>query len=225
MDNSPNTLEKLFGVFAKPETYLNLIYLFLTFPLGLTYFIILVTGISLGFGLMILWVGFLILAAVLALSWALILFERQLAIVLLRVDIPRVAVQSVPGESIFQQLKRYLANAQTWKGLAYLFIKFPLGVITFTLCVTLLSISLGLLLAPIMYPFVHINFYNFRIDNLPLSLLGMVAGAFLTPLSLHALNWTAELWARITASMLGEAPRRDAAPVPSTNPSQVENQS
>ena len=212
MDNSPNTLEKLFGVFTKPQTYLNLIYLFLTFPLGLTYFIILITGISLGFGLMIVWVGFLILAAVFALSWALTLFERQLAIVLLRIDLPRIASTAIPGETILQQLKRYLSSSQTWKGLAYLFIKFPLGIITFVLCVTLLSLSLGLLLAPVIYPFAHINFLNLRIDNFSLSVLAAFIGVFLTPLSLYLLNFTADLWAKFTKAMLGES-AQNTAPV------------
>jgi hypothetical protein len=217
MENSPNSLEKLFSVFTKPQTYLNLIYLFLTFPLGLTYFIILITGLSLGFGLMIIWVGFLVLAAVFALSWAMTLFERQLAIVLLRVDIPRTANRSIPGESIWRQFKRYFGNAQTWKGMAYLFVKFPLGIITFVLSVTLLSISLGLLLAPIIYPFVHINFYYVRIDNLPLAVLGTVVGVFLTPLSLYVLNMTADLWAGITKAMLGET-QKEIPPVQPVSP-------
>jgi len=205
MDNSPSTLEKLFGVFTKPQTYLNLIYLFLTFPLGLTYFIILITGISLGFGLLIVWVGFLILAAVFALSWALTQFERQLAIVLLRIDLPKTASSAISGETIIQQLRRYLSSSLTWKGLAYLFIKFPLGIITFVLCVTLLSVSLGLLLAPVIYPFVHINFFYLQIDNFPLSVLAAVVGVFLTPLSLYFLNLTADLWAKFTKAMLGES--------------------
>jgi hypothetical protein len=219
MENAPSTLEKLFGVFAKPQTYLNLIYLFLAFPLGLTYFILLITAISLGFGLMIVWVGFLILAAVFALSWGLTLFERQLAIVLLRVDLPRATPISIPGETIFQQLKRYLGNSQTWKGLAYLFIKFPLGVITFVISVTLLSVSLGLLLAPVLYPFAHLNYYYIRIDSFPLSILGAVVGVFLTPLSLYILNLTADLWAKITIAMLGENTKREISPVPQSTQS------
>jgi hypothetical protein len=212
MENSPNSLEKLFSVFGKPQTYLNLIYLFLTFPLGLTYFIILLTGLSLGFGLIVIWVGFLILAAVFALSWALTKFERQLAIVLLRVEIPQSPTLLIPGESIWQQVKRYFGNLQTWKGLAYLFIKFPLGVITFVISVTLLSLSMGLLFAPLIYPFAHMNIFYLRIDNLPLAVLCTVIGVFLTPLSLIVLNMTADLWARITKAMLGE-PTKTAAPV------------
>lgn len=202
MDNSTYSLQKLFAVFARPQTYLNLIYLFLTFPLGLAYFIILITGLSLGLGLIIIWVGGLILAAVLALSWACVHFERQMAIHLLNIDIPEPPSTSVPSEPIFKRIKRYMMNPLTWKGLAYLFLKFPLGIGTFVICVTLLSLSFSLLLAPFLYPFWHLNFFLVRIDSFPLSIVAMVVGIFLTPLSLILLNLVADLWAKITAVML-----------------------
>ena len=216
MDNSPNTIEKLFSVFAKPQTYLNLIYLFLTFPLGLTYFIILVTGLSLGFGLIIIWVGLLILAAVFAISWACVHFERILAIHLLNVQISQPAAVSVPAEPIFQQLKRYFSNPVTWKGIAYLFLKFPLGVATFVVCVTLLSLSFALLMAPFFYPFWNIDFFFTRINSLPVALVAMVVGIFLTPLSLHLLNLLAQLWAKVTAALLGSIEKPTSAPVQQT---------
>ena len=54
-----NPLERLYGVFVKPQTYLNILYLLLAFPLGIAYFVFLVTGFSLGISLLILWVGLL----------------------------------------------------------------------------------------------------------------------------------------------------------------------
>jgi hypothetical protein len=204
MDNSPNSLLKLFNVFTYPQTYLNLVYLFLAFPLGLTYFIILITGISLGIGLLILWVGFLILVAVLALSWAFTIFERQLAINLLRIHIPQKPSMSVPGETVLHQLKRLATNSQTWKGMLYLFLKFPLGTITFTVAVTLLAVSFSLILAPVIYQFVPINFFYVQVNNFSLALLMMVIGIFALPLSLHALNYVAELWGKVSEIFLGE---------------------
>lgn len=46
-----------FGVVAEPRSYLNIVYLLLAFPLGTFYFVFLVTGLSLGFGLIITLVG------------------------------------------------------------------------------------------------------------------------------------------------------------------------
>jgi hypothetical protein len=213
MDNSPNTLKKLFSVFAKPQTYLNLVYLFLTFPLGLTYFIILVTGLSLGFGLIIIWVGLLILAAVFAISWACVHFERILAVHFLSIEIPQPVSISVPGEPIFQQFKRYFGNPVTWKGVAYLFLKFPLGVATFAISVALLSLSFALLMAPFFYPFWNFNFFYTRINSLPVALVAMTLGVFMTPLSLHLLNLLAELWAKVTMALLGSGEGKSPTPV------------
>ena len=47
-----------FGVIAEPQSYINILYLLLAFPLGIAYFVFLVTGISVGAGLIIIWVVF-----------------------------------------------------------------------------------------------------------------------------------------------------------------------
>ena len=163
--------------------------------------------------MLIIWVGLLILTTVLAISWACVHFERQLAIHFLKVNLPPIATITIQADTIFHQIRRYLTNPLTWKGLAYLFLKFPLGIITFVIAVTLLSISFSLLFAPFIYPFWHINFFFFRIDSFPLALVALVAGIFLTPLSLYLLNLVAELWARFTTTMLQPAPKNQIVPV------------
>ena len=66
------------GVAVDPRSYVNIFYLLLSFPLGLFYFVFLVTGISLGVGLTIIWVGIPILLLVLGGSWLLCKLERAL---------------------------------------------------------------------------------------------------------------------------------------------------
>ena len=48
---------RFFGVFAEPQSYLNILFLFLGLPLGITYFVFLVAGFSVGVGLVVIWVG------------------------------------------------------------------------------------------------------------------------------------------------------------------------
>ena len=72
MDESEKHLNLVMRFFTAPvevRTYTNLFYLALAFPLGLFYFIFLLTGLALGFGLTIIWIGLPILAVVLAASW------------------------------------------------------------------------------------------------------------------------------------------------------------
>ncbi len=122
--------ERFFGVVVKEQSYLNLIYLLLAFPLGLFYFVFLVTGLSLGFGLLIIWIGIPILLLMLVAWWGLTAFERQLAILLLHVDISPMSLESAKGQGIWERLKAHLSNPITWKGLVYLFAKFPLGILS-----------------------------------------------------------------------------------------------
>src|SRR5512136_1654311 len=82
--NMDTTNDGFFSVVLKGQTYLNILYLLLAFPLGLGYFIVLVTGLSLGFSLAILWIGLLILALMVVVWWGMAAVERQLAIWLLR---------------------------------------------------------------------------------------------------------------------------------------------
>jgi len=50
---SVSVVRVFFGVVADPQSYLNIFYLLLAFPLGIAYFVFLVTGISVGTGLII----------------------------------------------------------------------------------------------------------------------------------------------------------------------------
>ena len=54
-----------FGVNADPQSYLNIVDLLLGMPLEIASVVFLVTGISLGFGLLVIWVGVPILVLVL----------------------------------------------------------------------------------------------------------------------------------------------------------------
>jgi hypothetical protein len=213
MDTNP--LERLYGVFAKSETYLNLLYLLLAFPLGLAYFIFLVTGLSLGVGLLILWVGFLILAGVLALCWPLTLFERQQAISLLRVDMPPLSHPAQqPTGSVFQQIKNHLSNPVTWKGIAFLFLKFPIGIACFVVTITLISLSFGLVFAPLVYPWANINFGSYTIHSMPAALVACLVGLVLAPLSLHLFNWIATWLGLFAKVMLSNPVSKPLSPVP-----------
>jgi hypothetical protein len=220
MNSDTNFLSRYFGVFGQARTYLNLLYLLLAFPLGVFYFVFLVTGVSLGIPLIIVWIGILILALVLAASWAFTAFERQLAIGLLRVDVPPMNHQQVKEDSFWQQMKSYLANPVTWKGLLFLFLKFPIGIITFVLTVTLLSISLGMIAAPILYPYGQINMGFWNIDTLNEAAFVCFVGVMILPAILHLFNiisgWLGE-WAKV---MLGnkQPVQMQASPAPQLPP-------
>ena len=54
------------------------------------------------------------------------------------------------GEGIWGRLKAYWQDGATWRGIAYLLARFPIGLFTFVVAVTTFSIALGLIGAPIL---------------------------------------------------------------------------
>lgn len=199
-----NPIERLYSVFAKPQTYLNLLYLLLAFPLGLAYFVFLVTGLSLGIGLLILWVGLLILAGILALCWPLALFERQMAISLLKVEIPLTTHSQEPANSVIQQVKNHLTNPVTWKSIAFLFLKFPIGLASFVVTITLGTVSLVLILAPLTYQWIQIDMGIWHINSMPAAAVASVIGFIIAPISLHIFNFLAVWSGKLAIVLLGD---------------------
>jgi hypothetical protein len=110
MNNSANPLARFFGVLLKSQTYLNLLYLLLAFPLGLVYLIFFIVGIALGLPLTIILVGLVILAFVGLGWWVFATFERLLAIWLLRIDIPPMSKPGPNPEGVWDTFTNLLSN-------------------------------------------------------------------------------------------------------------------
>ena len=211
-----------FGVVTDPQSFINILYLFLSFPLGIAYFVFLVTGISLGFGLLIIWVGVPILGLVLAGSWVLGELERRLAIGLLKEDIPPTArgdlarrieadIQTLSsGERFFigtwRRSKAYLSNRLTWTGMLYLFLKFPVGIASFVIAVTLVSVTVALLAAPILYLVgdLDVRMGSWDVDTLWEASLLTLIGIPLVFVSLNLMNLTAFASGRLARVMLAK---------------------
>ena len=204
---SNNWMARFWGVIIRPQSYLNLAYLFLAFPLGLVYFIFFVTGLALGFPLIIVWVGLIILAVVFAAAWGLTLFERQMAIWLLRVNIGETGDPVDPNDDIWQRFKKYIANPVTWKGLLFLLLKFPLGVFSFTLGTTLVATSLALIFAPIaliFFPNASVQFVGLDVHPAVAAAIFFVIGILLVPISLHIMNGVAYVYGQVARLLLGK---------------------
>ena len=218
-DPSPwrsNPIARFFLVPFEIRTYANLLYLALAFPLGLAYFIFLTVGLPLGLGLTLIWIGLPILALVFAGSWGLAALERQMAIGLLGAEIPPMSPpEGLQGKGFWGGIQAFLSNPVTWKGMAYLLLKLPLGMVSFTLAVTLLSLSLAFLLVPFAYSFLdfselYVDGTLWWVDTFGEALACGLFGALIALVSLHAFNGLAAAWRLLATGMLGS--RRFAAP-------------
>lgn len=130
-------------------TWRELLYLATTFPLGLAYFLLLTVGWAVGLATAIVWVGILLMFGVVALSSVLVRFERGRTRWLLGRDLGPWRREVPASESLTQTIAAHLGHRATWKGMLFLLVTFPLGLLTFCLLVTSIALSLGLLLAPL----------------------------------------------------------------------------
>lgn len=194
------------------QSYKNIGYLSLSFFLGLGYFVILVSGITLGITTLMIWIGVPILFGLIVLCWHFAAFERALAMRWLNVKIAPLSIGSPPAGGWWQRFQEHLSNRMTWKTLAFLLLKFPLGLCSFTLVVTLLSLSLNLMIAGLTLGLLTAPFYALGVvildeHNPRLRLkryLGLSMSAFgLNLLSFHLLNGLAWLQGQIARGLLG----------------------
>lgn len=182
------------------QSYRNLVYLALSFPLGLGYFVLLVVGISVGVSLTIIWVGIPVLLFTMAGWWAIGRVERGLAMRLLRVDIPTSPRAQVTGGA-WPRLKAHLRDPVTWKSLLYLLIKFPFGVAAISVLATAGFLA-SAVAGPLIYSSVDWSIGSWEIDTLGEALIWPIPGLLGAVLLMHVMNGMAYVWARFAKLML-----------------------
>ena len=207
-----DALRRFFGVAFRFQTYRNLIYLALAFPLGLFYFLGVAIGFSFGVGLFITWIGLPILVVTIAGATVIAGFEAELARRLLGVDVPlpevlrETSVERItdPEGGFLAGLKRLLVAPTTWSSVLLVLLKFGFGILAFVALVTAGSIGASMLVAPIFYdnPYVTYQFGAFTIDTFPQALAVFAGGVLLAFSALHLLNALARLGGLLTAALL-----------------------
>ncbi|MFT5299797.1 MAG: hypothetical protein ACI87E_003491 [Mariniblastus sp.] len=209
--HAPRRSNGLFGVVSDPQSYRNIAYLLLSFPLGLMFFVFTVVGLSVGFSTLIIWVGALILVLTFLGIKAATGIERRLAVHMLGISIPLRATTAAnwppQKKTIFEKAKSLIFSRESWAGAGYLLAKLPLGIVSFTAVIALMAVSVGLMASPAltMIDSLIIEFADFEITRpyqaAPLALAGLVT--FI--LSLHifkGLAWIHGQWAKICLKRL-----------------------
>jgi uncharacterized membrane protein len=184
---------KFFGVFAEPRAWGSLFYLLFALATGIVYFTWVVTGLSLSAGLLVLIIGlpffFLFLISVRGLA----LVEGRLVEALLGVRMPRRQLFTRKDLGFWQKLKGLLTQRQTWTAMVYMILQMPLGIIYFTVTITLGAISLWGIIIPILQlgfdlPFVQANGVDYYLPGwaMPLTVVG---GALLVTAFMHLVKY------------------------------------
>lgn len=156
---------RFFGVAADARTYSAMFYMVLSLATGIFYFLWVVLGLSISGGLVIVLVGIPLLILFLGSVRLLSLVEGRLVEVMLGERMPRRPLYSARGRDWLQRIGDMFTDARTWSTLLYMLLMLPLGIVYFTITVTLLSIALPLVAAPLaLLPGIDLNVWMFGID-------------------------------------------------------------
>lgn len=188
--------------------FLSLSYLLLGLPLGILYFTVLVTGFSLGAGLLVTLIGIPILGSMIFITYTLADMERFFTFKLLGIQIAKPEARPSKSNSARSILVAQVGNPGFWKQFLYLLFKLPLGTFSFMVAITFVTMSLALLSAPLLItldPTVsYIHFGNWQVDSMGEALLCSLAGLALGVVSVPTLNGLSSLLGRLTNWTLGK---------------------
>ena len=182
-------LTRFFGVVIEPRAWGALLYLLFTLATGIIYFTWTITGISLSLGLLILIIGIPIAGLFILSTRGLALLEGRLVEALLGVRMPHRPLFSPQDKGIGAKFKTLLTDKYTWYSMVYMLLQLPLGIIYFTVLITLIAMSLGLIATPIVESILNQPF--FIVNNVQYFLNGwavpfaVIAGILLFFLTLH----------------------------------------
>ena len=213
-------LTAIFGPVIAVGTYVRALHLLVMFPLGIAYFVALVVALSVGGSLIWTFVGPVVLIATLYLSrwagdaeaWSI----RRVAHIELRR--PPTAIDR--NQSFRSQLWIRLIDRNTWTGLVYLFVQFPIGIAAFTVLVTLSGVAVAFAGAPIIVATsdATIGFGGFidNVDTVQESLKLIPIGLLAFLVEVHVVSIISALhatWARLMLASRGSV----IPPLPALN--------
>jgi len=182
-------LSRFFGIFGDSRAWGAILYLLFSLVTGIIYFTWAVTGISLSAGLLVLIIG-LPFAGLFILSVRGIgLVEGLIVEALLGIRMPRRPLFYRKNMGWWQRFKQLVSDKHTWLSLVYMILQLPMGIVSFTVLVTLITVSLYGVALPVLQlgfdmPVSYVNGVSYYLVDwmLPLS---VIAGVLLATLTMH----------------------------------------
>ncbi|NKQ57618.1 two-component system sensor kinase [Amycolatopsis sp. K13G38] len=187
----------------------SLVFLLLSLPVGIAGFVSVVTLATLGLATVIVWAGLPVLALLILGARVAARLERVRVHGLLSVYVA-TPYRPIPAAGLRARWRARLADAATWRDLAYFVLLFPIGIAEFVVVVTLWSAGIGLAALPVYFqslpPDAHVFGYfspGTFVETLPWAALGVLVIA----VSIAATRSMGILHARYARAVLGPGRR------------------
>jgi len=200
-----NGFAKFFGIIAEPAAWGALLYMFLALATGIIYFTWAVTGFSVSAGLIVLIIG-------VPLTWLFFLSFRGIALIegriveaLLGVRMPRRTVFIRKGDGWWGSVKGVFTTRSTWTSLVYLVLMLPLGILYFSVFITLIAVSLGMIADPVLELVFKLPVFDYPDvwwTSVWLMPFVVIAGGLLFLSTLHLAKLTGNIHGKLARAML-----------------------
>lgn len=141
---------RFFGVATDPRAWSSLFYMLLSLATGTIYFFAVITGFSVSASLALMIIGIPVVILFVGLVRVLSLVEGRIVEVLLGERMPRRPLYQGRGQPWLERIGAMFTDPRTWSTMLYQLIMLPLGIAYFTVTVTGLALSVGLVGGGIM---------------------------------------------------------------------------
>ncbi|HEU0153417.1 MAG TPA: sensor domain-containing protein [Arenimonas sp.] len=135
---------RFFGVMADSRAWTALFYMLLSLATGLVYFTVVVAGLSTSAGLAVLIIGIPVVILFVGIVRLLSLVEGRLVESMLGERMPRRPLYVGRGQPLMTRIGAMFTDPRTWSTMLYMVLMMPLGILYFTVAVTGLSTSVGM---------------------------------------------------------------------------------
>jgi hypothetical protein len=206
VDDNRLPFVRVFSVFSDPAAWGSLLYMLVSLVTGIIYFSWAITGLSLSVGLLVLIISLPFIGLFFLSVRGLALLEGRIVEALLGVRMPRRPIFLDPKLSWWGRFKVLFTSKATWLAIIYMILMLPLGVIYFSVFITLISLALGFIAAPLLqvfvpFPLVTINDAQYFISPVP-GLFSFLVGAAVALGAMHLARLIGRLHGALAKAML-----------------------
>jgi uncharacterized membrane protein len=202
----PSFIKRFFSSVTDIKAWSALLYLILSLVTGIIFFTWAVTGISISLGLLVLVIGIPFAGVFILSIRGLAFLEGRMVEALLGVRMPHRPLFSNKQPGLWDRFKALISDKYTWSSLAYMILQLPLGIIYFTVFITLIAVSLFLILQPVLelgfgLPLFTINGALYHLNIWPMPFV-VVLGILIFMLTLHLAKFTGAMHGKLAQAML-----------------------
>ncbi len=199
-------ITKFFGIFTDPGAWGSLIYMIFALVTGIIYFTWAVTGISIGASMIFLIIGIPIIILFLYSVRGIAFVEGRIVEALLGERMPRRSKFTNKQVKLLDRIKRLFTDRSTWSAILYLILQLPIGIIYFTIMITLFVVSIASILAPIIevlwnIPLIYIGNVEYHLSFWLLLLL-MLSGFLVLTITMHLAKFVGKIHGKYAKALL-----------------------